>query len=225
MIAQNQLLKAERLLRAVLLEQPRHPQALYALVQVGIRSGAAEQVLPKLVQCVDLLPKEPGPLLQLAQVSAELTLTDQADACYQLLLKRFPIWPHGYFGYAGFLQAQGDMEQAKANLLRTIELDPEHCGAYLALAGAITLSNDEPMVAAMTQLLAKVNSDPEAPPRKRVQLHYGLGKAMADQSQYARAFEHWRQANQLQLLDCQFRVAQMKPLFAQIKQAFKWDKR
>ena len=219
-IAQNQLVKAERLLRAILLEQPKHPQALYALVQVGIRSGATEQVLPKLVQCVELLPKEPGPLLQLAQLSAELTLTAQADACYQLLLRRFPVWPHGYFGYAGFLQFQGDMEKAKANLIRTIELDPEHCGAYLALAGAKTIANDEPIVTAMTQLLSKIESDPGAPALKRVQLHYGLGKAMADQSHYARAFEHWRQANQLQLLDCQFRVAQMKPFFAQIKEAF-----
>ena len=112
------------------------------------------------------------------------------------------------------------MEQAKANLVRTIELDPEHCGAYLALAGAIKVSNDEPIVAAMTQLLSRINSDPTAPPLKRAQLHYGLGKAMADQSHYAQAFEHWRQANQLQLLDCQFRVAQMKPFFEKIKEAF-----
>ena len=203
-----------------MLEQPEHPQALYSLVQVGIRSGAAEQVLPKLVQCVDLLPKEPGPLLQLAQVSAELTLATQADACYQLLLRRFPAWPHGYFGYAGFLQAQGEMEQATANLIKTIELNPEHCGAYLALAGASKISNEEPIVAAMTQLLAKMTSSPEAQNLERVQLHYGLGKAMADQSHYAKAFEHWQNANQLQLQECQFRVAQMKPVFEQIKEAF-----
>lgn len=220
LIAQNQLVKAEKLLRAILQEQPKHPQALYSLVQVGIRSGASEQVLPKLVQCVELLPKEPGPLLQLAQVSAELTLAAQADACYRLLLRRFPVWPHGYFGYAGFLQAQGEIEQAKAKLVKTIELDPEHCGAYLALAGASKISNDEPIVAAMTQLLAKIHSEPEAQILKRVQLHYGLGKAMADQSHYAKAFAHWRHANQLQLQECPFRVAQMKPVFEQIKEVF-----
>ncbi|MDB4261704.1 sulfotransferase [bacterium] len=214
-------MKAERLLREILREQPKHPQALHALVQVGLRSGATEQVLPKLVQCVELLPEEPGPLLQLAQLSAELTLTAQADACYQMLLRRFPVWPHGYFSYAGFLQVQGDIEQTKALLTRTLELDPEHCGAYLALANVKTVSNDEPIVSAMTQLLSKLDSDLETPPLKRMQLHYGLGKAMADQSHYARAFEHWRQANQLQLLDCEFRVAQMKPFFAQIKEAFK----
>ena len=106
LIGKNQLLKAEKLLRALLVEHPNHPQALYSLAQIGIRSGVPEQVLPTLVHCVDQLPKESGPLLLLAQVSADLAMSAKANACYQLLLKRFPSWPHGHFSYAGFLQSQ-----------------------------------------------------------------------------------------------------------------------
>jgi tetratricopeptide (TPR) repeat protein len=220
LLEQNQLLKAEKLLRALLAEHPNHPQALYSLAQIGVRSGVPEQVLPTLVHCVEQLPKEPAPLLLLAQVSADLAMSAKANTCYQLLLKRFPSWPHGYFSYAGLLQAQGHLEQVKALLLKVIELDPEHSGAYLALARASTLSEQEPLIAAMTQLLNKLNRNPDARNLKRIQLHYGLGKAMADRLEYAQAFEHWRQANQLQLQACQFRVVQMEPFFEKIKEEF-----
>jgi tetratricopeptide (TPR) repeat protein len=220
LIEQNQLPNAEKLLRALLAERPNHPQALYSLAQIGIRSGASEQVLPTLVYCVDQLPKEPGPLLLLAQVSADLARSAKADAFYQLLLKRFPSWPHGLFSYAGFLQTQGQLEQVKILLLKVIELDPQHSGAYLALAEASTSFEQEPLIAAMTQLLDELNRNPDARNLKRIQLHYGLGKAMADRLEYAQAFEHWRHANQLQLQACQFRVAQMEPFFEKIKEEF-----
>ncbi len=217
---QNQLLKAEELLRALLAEHPNHPQALYSLAQIGIRSGVPEQVLPTLVHCVDRLPKEPGPLLLLAQVSADLAMPDRASTCYQLLLKRFPNWPHGYFSYAGFLQTQGQLAQAKTLLLKVVELDPEHSGAYLALAGASSLIEQESLVAPMTQLLDTLNRNPDSKNLKQIQLHYGLGKAMADRSEYREAFEHWRHANELQLQACQFRVAQMQLFFEKLKEEF-----
>lgn len=137
-----------------------------------------------------------------------------------MLLKRFPNWPKGYFNYAGFFKAQGKLPQSKTALLKVIELDPEHAGAYLALTEVSTASESKRLILAMIRLLEKLNSRPETQSLRRIQLHYGLGHALADQSNYAEAFEHWQHANRLQLRNCQFRVVQMKPVFDEIARVF-----
>jgi len=220
LLSDNNLGEAEKLLRAFLSENSNHPQALYMLAQIGIRSGAFQQVLPLLKKCEVLLPQKKELLLQLAQIQAELQLKKESSASYLKLIEKFPGWPPGLFSYAGFKQAQGGKDEAKELLLKTIEFAPKHCGAFLALSGLITFTSEDSLVLEMKKLLVEFQEVDVASAKQQMQLHYALGKVMADLAEYETAFEHWLQANKIQLSQCQFKVAQMKPFFTQIFEAF-----
>jgi len=206
---------------------PEHPQALYAMAQVGVRVGAFEQVLPLLKKCVGLLPQEPNPLLQLAQISAEVSQTDSSDQYYQSLIKQFPEWAEGYFHYGGFFQAMGQLEQAKQMLEKAIKFDAKHCGAYLALTGLQKMDSVPEMVQSMEDLLTGLEFEASQSENtahldyQKMQLNYALGKSKADQNKSSEAFKYWQSANDIQLSQCGFKVEQMQPFFNSLKNEIK----
>jgi len=198
------------------------------MAQVGVRVGAFEQVLPLLKKCVGLLPKEPNPLLQLAQVSAEISKIDLASQSYGQLIEKFPNWSEGYFNYAGFLQSMGELDRAVEMLQRTIELDSSHSSAYLALTGIQKMDDFPELIDSMENLLTSLESNKSLPSEKvtnldyqKMQLNYALGKSKADQQQTDKAFSYWQKANAIQFSHCGFKVEQMKPFFDSLKNEFK----
>ena len=216
----NQLAEAEKLLRVVLSDNPSNPQALYLYVQVGIKGKAYAQILPILEKCISIIPTNPEPLLQLAQVQSELNLYKASEKTYLSLIEKFPNWTAGLFNFAGFLQSFGNKDKAKELLQKVIKLSPEHCGAYLALSGLMHFESESPLINTMSQLLDKLKHSNENSDHQQMLLHYALGKAKAETEQYQLAFEHWTYANQFQLNQCRFTVAQMTPFFEQIKAVF-----
>jgi len=226
LIGENKLAEAEKFLIGFLQTNPEHPQALYAMAQVGIRVGAFEQVLPLLKKCVGQLPQDPNPLLQLAQVSAEVSQTDSSDQYYRALIKQFPEWAEGYFHYGGFLQAIGQLDHAKQMLQKAIKLEPKHCGAYLALTGLQKMDFVPEMVQSMEDLLTGLESEASLSDNaanldyQKMQLNYALGKSKADQNKSTEAFKYWQKANDIQLTQCGFKVEQMKPFFNSLKNQF-----
>lgn len=217
MIEQNKLFDAENILKNLLQTNPQHPQAMFALAQVAIRSGANDAALNLLAQASILMPETPEPLLQLALQMAELKRFEHADACFQRALGKFTRSAECFFAYAGFLTARGEKNKAKALLEKVLELQPGHTGALLALTDKDRVPAESWL---MKELLEMMQHEKRVSRNDLIRLNYALGKAYDDQGQFELAFCHWHHANQLQYEQCEFRVKQMLPFFQSLKKKF-----
>ncbi len=220
--------QAAHLLRELLNNQPNHLQALYLLAQTYVRANKFEKALTSLKRYIEILTNSKDSAsqnaalketyLQIAQLQAELGLDEEADYSYSKLVEKFSDWPVGLFSYAGFLQSYGQLEQAKETLNQLLKLQPSHSGALLALSLLTRFNEQSKLFLELQQQLEKIESTTFS--MDTMKLHYALGKAYDDLSNYDKAFQHWQDANQIQLASCQFRVSQMQPFFAQLKTAY-----
>jgi len=222
---QKRYKEAENILRQLLAEQPQNPHALYALAKIELRFNAFKDAIPLLVKCTALMPGHPEPLLQLAGLFKETNQPQDADRCFQQLVKRFPELGKAHFNYAGFLQSVGDKNNSLRELRKTLQLEPKHTAAMLALTDLYRIENNDPIIKQMQNLLKEIKGNINRESSKKNQvaemhLHYALGKCFDDLDDYQTAFTYWKAANQIQLNQCDFRVTQMLPFYSQLKAVF-----
>lgn len=220
LLQQNQFKEAEKLLRKILQKQPQNAQAIFLLAQIALNFGAFEDALPLLERCSQLMPQQPAPLLQLANALAETNQLELANNCYQQLIARFNEFPQGFFNYAGLLQILGDNILAKEMLSKTLQLEPTHTKAMLALTGLNRIKKSDTLMKQMLDLLEYLENERSQDNNALMHLNYAIGKAYDDQADFPQAFFHWQAANRLQLMLCNFRVHQMQPFYSQVKKNF-----
>ena len=197
---------------------PREPRPVYLLSQLAIKGGAYQQAMTFLKQHLMLAGESKEVLLQLAQIQAEQELTQEASQSYAKLEQLYPRWTDGLFSYAGFLQSKGELEKVEPLLRKVIQLEPHHCGAFLALSNLIEFDASNQLIQLMEQLQQRVTRENKT--LQQVQINYALGKVYDDLGLFDKAFQSWSNANKLQLDICSFRVSQMKPFFKQLKTSF-----
>jgi tetratricopeptide (TPR) repeat protein len=197
---------------------PREPRPVYLLSQLAIKGGAYQQAMTFLKQHLMLAGESKEVLLQLAQIQAEQELTQEASQSYAKLEQLYPEWTAGLFSYAGFLQSKGELEKVEPLLRKVIQLEPHHCGAFLALSNLIEFDASNQLIQLMEQLQQRVTRENKT--LQQIQINYALGKVYDDLGLFDKAFQSWSNANKLQLDNCSFRVSQMKPFFKQLKTSF-----
>lgn len=220
MFQQNRVKEAETILRELLAEQPHNPHALYALGQIALKFNVYDDAIIHLEKCVPLMPEHSEPLLQLAQLYQETNQLNDAKHCFQKLLNKFPDLCSAHFKYAGFLQSIGDKTKSKSELRNTLRLEPNHSAAMLALCNIDKMDKGDPLFEQMERLLEELKLNGKQNKISQMHLHYGLGKGADDLGEYKLAFNHWKEANSIQLSRCNFRVSQMLPFYAQLKNTF-----
>lgn len=166
------------------------------------------------------MPEHSAPLLQLAELYTENKQLNEAERAFQKLLAQFPDLSNAHFKYAGFLLSIGNKNKSETELLMTLKLKPEHSAAMLALSNINKMKKGDGLFGQMEQLLESLKDDDKHTTIARMQLHYGLGKGADDLEEFKQAFEHWKEANRIQFEQCDFRVSQMLPFYAQLKTSF-----
>ena len=100
--------------------------------------------------------------------------------------------PVAYYGWS--LQSLGQIEEADVQFRRSIELGPWQGFAYHSLVhNRRVTGEDRPIVDKMSELA----QDAGLPPKERIQLEYGLGKALEDLGEYEAAMLHYDAANRI----------------------------
>lgn len=205
-------------MRDALKATPHEPRVIYLLSQLAIKGGTYLQATAFLKQHLDLAGETKEVLLQLAQVQAEQGLLNEATQNYERLIQLFPDWSVGLFSYAGLLQSKGELEKVESLLRKVLQLDSQHCGAYLALSNLIEFDSSSQLIRTMEKLQLEMAKQGQE--HQQMQLHYALGKAYDDLGLFEKAFQSLSLANKIQLKKCQFRVSQMKPFFQQLMASF-----
>ena len=130
-----------------------------------------EQALKLLKAIPDDAPDAISARLLRGVIQAELGLLDAAIGTFELLNRDFPQLPQPLNNLAVIYAERGMTEQARATLLRTIELHPQHANAHhnlgdlyihMALDAYARAFELDPSNAKLTQKLAQVGNLAEA---------------------------------------------------------------
>lgn len=178
---------AQALLERALEIAPQFTPARHNLASVLYRQNRAAEALPHIEQLLRVDPADPG---YLNLKAAALTLTGDYEAAiglYEKVLKRHPVQPKAWLSYGHALKTAGRSADSIAAYRRALDLQPSLGEAYWSLANLKTLRFDDADLAAMQAGLDR----PETGEDDRLHLHYALGKAYEDRSDYAASFEHY----------------------------------
>lgn len=115
----------------------------------------------------------------------------QASASRALALKSDLAKAHWARGLC--LQSNGDIEEAKKCYRAALKSDPALAEAYKSLAYASSSILEQPLFEQASEQLRR--ADASVP--DRCHLHYALGKACDNASDYSEAFKHWQSGAKL----------------------------
>lgn len=135
---------------------------------------------------------DPQILATRAMILDRLGRTDEALEAHERLLASQRGEPFYWIGYGHSLRFAGRTDEAISAYRRAIAIDPERGEAWWALADikSKVLTDDD--MRAMEESLAIAVDILNVVP-----LHMALGRGCHDRGDYARAFDHYRQGNQL----------------------------
>jgi len=150
--------------------------------------------IPHFRKALEIKPDFAEALVNLANALTALNRHDEASSSYERALVVAPELPEAHSGYGNQLMILGRLEDAGRELERAIALAPDRADLYRSLAAIKQFSPGDPQLDAMQALAGNMGrlTDDE-----RMELHFALGKALADSGRHERAFHHLKAANAL----------------------------
>jgi len=130
----------------------------------------------------------------LANSLRELGRYGEAIACFEAALFRNPLSADLHRNLGTVLLTLGQIEAACAEFQRAIELDPRQPASFRRLAEARRMTPHDPWLARMERLAAEIDG---LAPDDQIELHFALGKALADAGEHTRSFRHYLAGNAL----------------------------
>lgn len=184
--------KAEQSLRDAIRIAPRFALAHADLVSLLCREHRVDEALAILDDAIAADPHAVWPLSLKAgtltlerRISETLPLHEQAVA-------RAPGQHVLWMNYGHALQAIGRIEEAAAAYRRCLDLDATNGAAWWGLANLRTGRFTERDIDLLGRAVQQASS-----PSDQAQIHFTLGRALAEQDAFERSFHHYRQANSL----------------------------
>ena len=220
-LAEQQLQKAERLLRPHLAEQPDDAAALRMLAEVAARLGHLETaerlvghaltVAPDYKAAMDLAaavadarakasgaPAQSirGAIALDERLSGEHTYAEPLRV-YGKLVERFPDNPQNHVGYGHVLRTVGRQDEAIAQYRRAIALQAASGEAWVAI-GDLKSARFEP---GDVDTLRALVADPATAAGERAPLNFALGRALEQSGDHEAAFAAYAAGNALRAGD------------------------
>ena len=173
--------------------QPGYAEAEHSLGLVLMRLGRVEDAVEAELRA---LAGNPQLLAAHTQLGELYRLQGDLDAAERHLRNALELDAnhapaHHTLGLA--LQASNRFDEADLHLRKAIALEPQAGESYYNIALGKRFTADDPDIPAMTRLL----DTPNLGRNRRAALHFSLGKAYDDLTNYERAFHHYTEANGL----------------------------
>lgn len=219
--------KAQMLLRDRLAEDPMDANAMSVLAQIAVddrriedatvllrRAVSADPRPERRLALIEHLQKHAGPALALrefeelpeafrskfevsgmeAKTLGLLGMHDAQIGTYQRMLKEQPNRPGTWMNLANALRTVGRTDEAVKALKRATKLQPTMGQAYWTLANFKSYRFSPSEMAQMQSALHQNVTQEEA-----LHIHFALGKAYEDQSNWEVSFKHYSAGNALRM--------------------------
>ena len=226
-LCENQIPQAEALLRAHLKKYPTDVAAIRMFAEVAARLQRYQDAEKLLARCLELAPsfsgarhnyalvlhrqnkpeaalrevdnllaadpRNPGYNNLKAAILARIGELDDSIEIYAGVLSNHSQHPKIWMSYGHALKTKGREAESIDAYRKSIDLCPSLGEAYWSLANLKTVRFTPAELHAMTEQVARTGLSEE----DRFHLHFALGKALEDEGDYARAFEHYADGNRL----------------------------
>lgn len=217
--------EADRLLAKYLEQRPNDAKALHLLGETALKLGQRERAEKLLARCVALAPDYDGGRLTHANTLYQLNRLDLSLAelehllvadprnilfielkatiltamgrhrdstlCRRQLTEAHPNLSEPWVKYGRALRGIGERGAAIDAFRRAISLSASCGSAWWSLADLKTMRFSEADISTMESCV----SNRETGRDDRIYLHFALGRAYADQKNYAKSFENYARAN------------------------------
>jgi tetratricopeptide (TPR) repeat protein len=180
------------LLRRTLVLSPAFDAAREFLTRLLAQGNHLDEAIAQAAALVERAPGHPGHAMLQASLLVRVGNISGARAIYERLTGLDANQPRVWMNLGHVLKTLGEQDKAVAAYRRAIALSPSLGEAWWSLANLKTVKLDGGDVAAMS---AAVGSAPV--PEDAWHLGFALGKALEDRGDYAAAFGHYEQANEL----------------------------
>jgi tetratricopeptide (TPR) repeat protein len=231
---ENRLAEAESLLRAQVREKPTDVAALRMLAEVAARLrryGDAEVLLRS---CAELAPsfiaarhnlalvlhRQNKPAAALAEIDYCLSIEphqigyrnvkaailgalgeyEASLRLYREVLEAYPNQARIWMSYGHALKTSGRDQEGIGAYRKSIELNPRLGESYWSLANLKTFRFNAREIDDMRSALDTEDLDPH----ERFHFHFALGKALEDEADFEKSFEHYAEGNRLRRLDIRY---------------------
>ena len=246
--SRGRLQEAERIYRSILDADPDNGDAMHLLGLIAVQTGENAQALEWIEKAIARNAGQPAWHGNLGLVLRRLGRNAEAIEAYGNAVRLNPAYVEAHLGLANLLLAVDRPAAAAASYQKVLSLRPDHAEAAHNLGGVHSMLGDTASAAAcyraaiaarpdyaeahynlareirctdpaeieaMSRLLAA-----ERRVESRIYLNFGLGKALADLGEYARAFRHWSEGNGLKRETYRYDVADVESAFAAVRDTF-----
>jgi tetratricopeptide (TPR) repeat protein len=185
--------EAEKYLRAAIKERPDYADAYSNLGTLSRCRGYFDDSEKSLRTALKLNPSLVEARTNLGMTLLLLNRLREAKGCFSKVLRTRPRNAEALFGMGRIASMEGRFEESEKNLRRAIHVSPKMPDAWAALAGLRKMTPaDEAWLREVEQIVAR-----GVPPVEAATLHFAMGKYHDDLGQFAQAFAHYRDANEL----------------------------
>ena len=179
--------------RQALAVNPNDVEVLSRLGSVRIDLGECEEAVASYRRALEVTPHSAELHCSLGMALLLERQADQAEASCRKALELDPALPSALILLAELRAARGDFAEAQVLLRRAVAIDPESPEGWACLAQyRSAVGGDEAWLAQAQRLLRR-----QLPVRREARLRYALGSYFDEVGEFAQAFGHYRQANEL----------------------------
>jgi tetratricopeptide (TPR) repeat protein len=216
---QGSYLDAEKIFRALVVEDPSNGQAHWGLGRLALKAGLPEKAVSYLNKACHLLPEEPFPLIHLATAFNSALSENDALTVLEYGIKKMPNMAQMYYELGQQQLAMGRLIEAELNfrtvLLLGTDINTNLLGtsAFLEITQLKKVNIEDPYLVILEKRLASTSLTEQ----EEVVIRYALAKVLNDCNDFDGAWQHYQYANALQLKQCQFKTKDLKKFFQNVK--------
>jgi len=185
----NELQESEKIYRDILVEFPRHPDALHLLGVVAYQTGRYEESVELIQRALAVNSTTAEYHRNYGLALASLRRFDEAAVSYRKALQIKPNYPKCFHNLAAVLQPLGKLDEAIACCRRAIALQPNYPEVYNALGALMFARGDTPN--AIFAYRKAIEQQPNYP-----QAYFNIGIGLQQQGNMDAAAEHYSIATQ-----------------------------
>ena len=185
--------QAERAYRRAIQTDPRRADTHLKLGNILLWRGDFLGSETTLRRAVKLAPGSVDVLCSLGYTLSALDRVDEAKRSFEKALRLKPQATNALCGLAWLFSMEGRFADAESLLRRALEVDPDCSDAQGQLVLQRRMTSEDGQWLKDTQRMLALRW----PPIEEAKLHFAMGKYFDDVHDYRRAFDAYRQANEL----------------------------
>jgi tetratricopeptide (TPR) repeat protein len=212
--------EALRVLGEALKIDPKHVPTLIQVARTQLSKGSHAQAEQACRFALQNDPNSAEAHAMLGEVLHESDRFTEALESYETALTLKPSLPDARNHYGICLKSVGLLDDAREQLVKSLELNPRGYGIYANLADLEKFTPDHPHLKAMEAIIQEA-SDPMS--ERYMALHFGLGKAYEDIGEYEKAFDHFQTGATLKRAKLKYDETETNTFFDSIREIFNAD--